>query len=363
MRKIAYSIALCALVASFTLPMAAHAESSEKVKNPAFRVEGNITAMSGVEAPATLTILSGATTFTVEVSKDTTVVRKFNGSSDLSEFIVGDTVQVRGKLSDDAANTIVATSIKNTSIQRVGGTFKGSIVTLSCDQNTFTYKPDKRDQQTVKLSSSTKIIRGGIKVTCNDLKAKERAKVIGVWRPSTKTIDADRVVVNVRTIEGKIDSVTLTDGGLPATMIVRKDEEKTFTVNISSTTKIFRKHMKTATIEELLVGDKVVVRGITNEDKSINALVVRDLSVLVKYGDFKGKVKSIDADAKTFVLSIISGKKIVDITVTTSSTTKYKKEDHTKDFSYIEVGDKLKVLGEFTSSTKTLKADRIWWRD
>ncbi|RJO59233.1 hypothetical protein C4546_03360 [Candidatus Parcubacteria bacterium] len=337
-------------------------KTSHAVSKPSIYVTGTLTAISNNTLPAVLTLTSGATTYIVNVPVNANIDRKYNGDSNLGEFIIGDTLQVWGKLSESTTNTIDAIRIRDISIQRAGGTFKGSIVGLDCVNNKFTFKPEKRSEQTVYLSTNTKIIRGGEKISCAGLIVKEKAKVIGLWRFSQNRIDADRVIVDMQTISGTITEINLTNGGLPATLTVALKNGKTWTVNVTSSTKLFRKYLGKATIEEFLVGDKVEARGTISTGNVLNAKVVRDNSISVKYGDFKGTVKSVDADNQKFVMRV-SGKKYGDITVTTSALTKFYDDEVVKAFTDIAVGDSLKVIGTYTSSTKILVASRVFWRD
>lgn len=380
MRKTSVSLGLGALALSafvgFGQPaMAAESSTSANI------VSGTVTAMSGTTVPAILTVTSGATVYTVNISADTKIVRKYNGATDLGEFLVGDSVEVRGALSNDVANTLTATRIKNTAIQRVGGTFKGKIIARNCDDGYFTFKPDERVQQTVYFTTGTKFTRGGEKIGCASLQANERAKVIGVWRKATKRIDADRVIVDLRTISGTISSITLTNGGLPATVTIdRKVKVKaagfrmstsesetlttteTWTLNITSATKLYRHYLKSATIEEFLVGDKLEARGTLAGEKTLNTRWVRNSSLTIKYGDIQGTVLSVDADAKTFVLRT-KEKKYGDLTVAVATTTKYVDENGLRAWADVSVGDKLKVLGTYTSNTKKLAATRVFFKE
>ncbi|MEK7639763.1 MAG: DUF5666 domain-containing protein [Patescibacteria group bacterium] len=388
MRKLTFAssigaIALFALV-GFGQPARAteklELEPVSKVKVPGTFVTGTLTAMSSASVPATLTVKAGATIYTAEVTSATTIVRRYNGSTDLGEFLVGDTVEVRGTLSNDVANTISATKLKNVSIQRVGGTFKGKVVSRNCDAGYFTFKPEGRDEQSVYFTANTKFIRGGEKISCASLVANERVKVIGLWRKADARIDADRVIVDMRTISGTISTITLTNGGLPATLVIdRKGKVKStafqaatsessetttesWTVNITSTTKLYRKYMKIATIEEMLVGDKVDVRGTVAEGNVMNARVLRNNSLVIKYGDMQGTVLSVDADAKTFVLRT-KEKKLGDVIVTVTDATKYVDENGMRVFTDLTVGDKLKVLGTYNSSTKKIAATRVFFKE
>lgn len=369
------SLSAAAALAFFGFGHFAEAEAATPTTGQT-TVTGTLTAMSGTTVPATLTMTSGATTYTISVSATTKIIRRYDGGSNLGEFVIGDTLQVKGVLSNDAANTITASKVKDWSIQRVGGTFKGVVVSTSCAVKTFIIKPDDRAQQTVYFTDTTKFTRGGEKSSCVGLSIGERLKVIGLWRKASNRIDADRVIVDLKTITGTITNITLTNGGLPATLTVaRKAEVKSsmmwmqsalatvdWTINVTSNTKIFRNYMGVATIEELAVGDKIEVRGILSTGNTITANVLRDLSITIKNKDLEGTVKSIDTTASTLVLRV-SGKKYGDITVTTSTSTKYWNEHTAKVFADIKVGDKLKVLGVYNSTTKTIAGSRIYWHD
>jgi hypothetical protein len=366
------TLALASLI-GFVRPAVAETTSATSVT-------GTLTIMSGTTVPAVFTLTSGATTYTVNVSATTKIVRKFNGTSDLGEFVIGDSIQVTGKLSADVANTIDATKIKDLSIQRIGGNFKGAIVLPTCSSNSFTFKPDGRIQQTVSISTATKITRGGEKITCTGLVAGERAKVIGVWNTRANTIAADRIIVDMKTISGTVASITPSDGTLPAVIAVTvkgkantvhsstsgSTPTTTWTVNVTSTTKLYRHYLKTATISEFLVGDKVEARGTVSAGNVMNAKYVRNSSLTIKNSDFQGTVLSVDATAKTFVIRVngkVDGKKFSDVTVTTTDATKYVDENGLRAFTDLTVGDKLKVLGAYSTSTKILAATRVFFKE
>jgi len=356
MRKKLLSISAVTLLTFFALASFAQADTVTGMTT----VTGTLATMSGVNAPATITLTAGATTYTVEVNAETKIVRRFNGTSDLGEFLIGDTLQVKGKLSDSAANIITATWIKDLSVQRAGGTFHGSIITLDCANSKFTYLPDKREQQTVYLSANTKFIRAGEKIVCADLKNGERAIVIGLWRETSKSIYTDRIIVMMKTLSGTLTKIELTNGGLPATLTVLLKNNQTWTVNVTSATKLYRRYMGTATIDEFAVGDTIEARGTKGAGNVLNAKVVRDKSIVIKNRDFPGRIKSIDTTAKSFIIPIKLKEGVVDLTVTTTDATKFFSKDHeTITFSDLLVGNKVKVLGVYNSTNKTLAATRI----
>ncbi len=370
MRKKLTSLTLVAMLAFVLVPNVLYAAENTLTADPissavpnSITITGILAAMSGVSAPATLTVTVGATTYTVEVTTSTKIVRKFNGVSDGGEMMVGDILEVKGVLSDATANLITANKIKDISVQRAGGTFKGAIVTLDCTNNKFTFKPNERQQQTVYISSTTKIIRGGEKIACTDLNNGEKALVIGLWRQASKRIDADRIIVSMKTLSGTISAITLTGTGLPATLTVDLKNGQKWTVNVTSSTKLFRRYMGTATINEFLVGDKVEARGTQGTGLVLNARVVRDNSVVIKNRDFVGTISSIDSSAQSFVIPIKRKGATSNLTVTTTSATKFYNDGTAISFADLTVGAKVKVLGVYNETAKTLAASRVFIED
>jgi hypothetical protein len=260
---------------AFLMP-AARADSEQSEKTTLFAA---LTAMSGTSAPATLTVAASGVTYTVNVTEKTKFVRRFEASTSLAEFILGDILEIKGSFTGGSnSTTITAQWIKNYSIQRAGGTFKGEITALDCDNSKFTFDPDERPVQTVKLSALTKILRGGVQITCADLNVGEKATVIGLWRQSINQIDADRVIVKMRSVEGTISEITLTNGGLPATFKVLKGKKETWTINVTSDTALFFKHLGETTIAGFNVGDRIVAHGTVASSTTLNALTLRNLS-------------------------------------------------------------------------------------
>lgn len=149
MRKLTFAssigaIALFALV-GFGQPARAteklELEPVSKVKVPGTFVTGTLTAMSSASVPATLTVKAGATIYTAEVTSATTIVRRYNGSTDLGEFLVGDTVEVRGTLSNDVANTISATKLKTFRSSVLVGRLRGKLFLGTAMQVTLPSSP------------------------------------------------------------------------------------------------------------------------------------------------------------------------------------------------------------------------------
>lgn len=283
MRKVFWVLITALAVGMALAPQAARAsDSSDSEDFVRVTMQGMLSAISTTTPPATLMVTVNGAAYTVNVSTTTKIVRKFYGVSTLEEFMVGDRLEVIGSIGA-TTTTVEATRIRDISIQRRGGAFKGKIGALTCASNSFMFTPDRRTEQTVYSTSSTRIIRHGEKITCTDLLEGERAVVIGLWRPGSSRIDADRVIVKSDKVEGRITAITLTDGGLPATITLdrsnHKKDKSAWTINVTSKTKLRYKGLETATINAFKIGDRVQALGAAVEAKLLNAVILRGLSV------------------------------------------------------------------------------------
>lgn len=124
--------------------------------------------------------------FTVN-AESAQVLRKMGGKGVVSEFTIGDEVNVVGTFTDEAKTTIKAKLVRNTSIQRVKGTFMAKVISKST--NSMIIQPEKRSNQTVKISSTTKIInRKEQKMTFSEIQVNDQIRVKGVWNKENNEI-------------------------------------------------------------------------------------------------------------------------------------------------------------------------------
>jgi hypothetical protein len=98
----------------------------------------------------------------------------------LSEFSVGDEVNVIGRYTDETKSTIEAALIRNKSIQKRWGVFFGEV--LSKEGTVLTIKKVNRGDLKVNLVNSTKLInRREQVITLNDIQVGHRIRAKGVW--------------------------------------------------------------------------------------------------------------------------------------------------------------------------------------
>jgi len=144
---------------------------------------GELTAIDG----NTLTVMREGTTYTVLVDEKTQMRRKFWGKSELSEFSIGDKLNVVGTWENDEKTTIKARFIRNLSIQMRHGVFFGTVTTKP--DTGFIMESVRRGPQTVTVGSETKYInrrQGEIKFA--DILTGHRVRVRGLWNSRISTI-------------------------------------------------------------------------------------------------------------------------------------------------------------------------------
>jgi len=125
--------------------------------------------------------------YQVNITEKTQLRRRFWGKSSLSEFSVGDEVNVIGRFTDETKTTIDAVLIRNLSIQRRWGVFFGEV--LSKEGSVLTIKTIGRGELKVYLTNSTKLVnRRGETITLNDIQVGHRIRVKGVWNKDLKEI-------------------------------------------------------------------------------------------------------------------------------------------------------------------------------
>jgi hypothetical protein len=111
----------------------------------------------------------------------------------LSEFSVGDEVNVIGRYTDETKLTIEAALIRNKSIQKRWGVFFGEV--LSKEGNVLMIKTLNRGEIKVYVGDSTKIInRREESVSLNNIEVGHRVRVKGVWDRALREIrEADEI--------------------------------------------------------------------------------------------------------------------------------------------------------------------------
>jgi hypothetical protein len=148
-------------------------------------VNGKVNAKSGT----TLTVEKDGTTYTVNTDGNTQFRRKFWGKSSLDEIAVGNMVNVIGHWTDDAHTAVLAKQVRDLSIQKRYGIFFGIVKSLSANGWVMSTISEKRADQTVTVSSSTKFTnRKEETIAQTDVQVGARVRVRGLWDSSANTV-------------------------------------------------------------------------------------------------------------------------------------------------------------------------------
>lgn len=161
--------------------------------NPAGRAQLSGT-LAAVQT-SSFTINSWGGVWTVNVSPDTKLGRRFGGKSSLSEFAAGDSVMINGAVNQSAAWTVDAKNVQNLSIQTRNANFYGTLSNLN--GNSFSLATKERGSVNVTLNADAKILVNGKTGGATDLANGMNAIVNGVWDRTQSTVSANRV--NART--------------------------------------------------------------------------------------------------------------------------------------------------------------------
>ncbi|MFZ6035300.1 MAG: DUF5666 domain-containing protein [Patescibacteria group bacterium] len=147
------------------------------------RITGTIATMS--ENSMTVTGEDGKT-YTLSLTSDTKLVRRFGGKSEIGEFSVGNKVNVFGTFTDGSQTTIDVKMIRNVSIQKKWGVFFGKVASKSDDR--FVIESSARGSQTVFTSGAKFKMRNEKEMTYTELAVGNMVRVKGMWDRSSNEI-------------------------------------------------------------------------------------------------------------------------------------------------------------------------------
>lgn len=146
---------------------------------------GQVTAKDGT----TLTVTSDGKTYTIQTDTKTQFRFKFWGKGSLEAIAVGHTVNVIGKWQDDAHTTVMARLVRDVSLQKRFGVFIGEIKSLLTGGWIMSTKSEKRADQAVTISTSTKFVnRNEEPIVQSDVVVGHKVRVKGLWDSVANTV-------------------------------------------------------------------------------------------------------------------------------------------------------------------------------
>lgn len=140
------------------------------------------------------------------------LIRRFGGKSNISEFMVGDSVDVRGTVSPSASWTIIAKTVRDYSIQERNATFSGTISNVNQQAQTFSFTTNARGVLNVTMDAAVKIYVNGKPAAFSDLADGMRATVHGVWNRKQDGLIAKKILAkSVINIPAPVVTTTSSD--------------------------------------------------------------------------------------------------------------------------------------------------------
>lgn len=169
----------------------------------------------------------------------------------------------------------------------------------------------------------------------------ERKDLLEQLKDKINTIKNSRVKI----IDGTVDQIS------GSTLSISKDR-KAYSINILPNTKIKRRFWGNALLSEIVVGHKVNVWGtyIDSDQTTIDARMIRDLSIQKRFGAFIGVVKSINGN----VITIDTVNRGIQIITVSSSSKFVNRKEQVITQSEIKLGHKIRVKGIWDNVNNTI---------
>jgi hypothetical protein len=297
--NVAFALALLAVGLLASAPLA-HAESDAGPRSVGSTLETHInndgsvtvrgakvTAVVGSTISAQQSWGSYTVSWNVVTNPSTSIIRRYGGTSLLSEISVGDYISFNGPLDTTKATaTVNAKTVKDWSIQKRHADFSGSITSVATSTSSFVLQTKERGALTVFTSASTTITKDGATAVFADLQIGQKvALASGIWDTERATLVADKVQVktdtaalNKRIFEGVIAAGASTTSPTTISIVVGG---KVYTANIAANTTLLSKSWNPIVLSQILAGHAVRIYGAiqTANLSVIDAYIVRDTSI------------------------------------------------------------------------------------
>ena len=168
-----------------------------------------ITGISGTTTPNLINVKVFGQDYKVQIATSTNVVRQYWGKSaiDLSEFSVGDIINVYGTLDTADYFLVHAKTVRNVSIQKLHAVFTGKILSIASSTGSFTMEAKRNGTSSllVNTDSNTKIYQGKNLKSFSDLQVGMKVMVRGIWDKTISKVQALLVRMQPTKVENSED--------------------------------------------------------------------------------------------------------------------------------------------------------------
>ncbi|MFA5889297.1 MAG: hypothetical protein WCW47_03210 [Candidatus Paceibacterota bacterium] len=223
----------------------------------------------------------------VKTDSKTKFFRGTGEATILKEIAEGDILDIAGILEPgSSALTVIASTVKNSSVQKKQTTFSGKVVSVDLSGRKFVLNAKNVGTITVSIATTTQFIKGNRTLDLEHVKAGDTiTKTSGDYNLTTKTLVAESVTTHVnlndykpKNYEGKLQEVI---GITVPTSIKVSINGVSYVVNISNKTSVLNKNRNLVSLSRFVVGDTIRIYGAIQEvdNPIINADIVRNTSL------------------------------------------------------------------------------------
>ncbi len=230
---------------------------------------GKVTVINGTML--TLVATNGST-YSIDASA-AKFIRRFGGTMVLGDIQVNDQLFVTGSLT---GTVVKAKVVQDLSLQARNGNFTGTVKSMST--NSFVLTSKNRGDQTINVSSSTKMMKNGQPMTLADLTVGAMVHVDGVWDRTNTNVSATKIVLVVKAMDVRLNG-TVSASSSASIFTLTATDGKNYQVDTTKAQLIARNYFGTD-MSKVRVGDTVQVVGKSDTASAdVRAHLVVDFSL------------------------------------------------------------------------------------
>lgn len=233
-------------------------------------VEGTVTALNG----SAISVKKGNGSVVIVQAANAKIVRRFGATMTLADIQTNDRLLIVGTVA--TGTEVVASHIRDLSLQARNGTFSGSISSVSSGTKTFVLQTNNRDAQTIIVNAATKITKNGNTATFSDLAVSGIVRVTGVWNRTNENVTATSISLTTPLVRVHIQGKVTVDGDSEITIVT--DDQKTYIVDLKKSEVRFSQEER-MNKKQIQLGDRLDIWAKSEVNSTrLNAYAIRNLS-------------------------------------------------------------------------------------
>lgn len=258
-------IIITTIFVSFFIPHVSLANSGQEKS-----LTGTVTKLYGNQV---LFKTANAVVYAAETSS-TLLVRKNGTPMHYTDFVVGDKIEVRGRVWSD--NSVSATYMRDLTLYVHNGTFTGKIVGIDQTTSTIALQGAQYGVQTIHTNLQTVYMKNSSIVPMQNIVVGMSATIKGTWERTRSHVTAREVRATVRLLNIDVTGQLVLKDGLALTVV---SDGVLYAVD-ASTAKVKSKNNKSMTVPDLALSTVRVQGKHIQESPHITASTIKDLTTI-----------------------------------------------------------------------------------